>query len=256
MTIASFDLTGQVAVVTGSGSGIGQTIAVGLAESGADVVITELPGKEEAAQKTAAEVEKRDQQALTVTLDVTRLETIRDMVSQVVDHFGKIDILVNNAGIIIRKPSLEVTEEDWDQVLDVNLKGTFFTSQEVAKVMKNNNGGRIVNIASINGVVGFHERAAYCASKAGIVNLTRVLAIDWADYGINVNAVGPNYLMTPLTEKIFANDEFRNDVLYRTPIKRIGTPEDVVGAVIYLASPASSFVTGHTLMVDGGWTAW
>ncbi|MCM3712699.1 SDR family NAD(P)-dependent oxidoreductase [Halalkalibacter oceani] len=256
MVLSSFDLTNKVAIVTGSGSGIGKTIALGLAESGASIVVTELPGKEEAARETAAEIEKLGQQALVATLDVTKLETIRQMVSEAEAHFGRIDILVNNAGIIIRKPSLEVTEEDWDKVHDVNLKGTFFTSQEVAKVMKEHGGGKIVNIASINGVVGFYERAAYCSSKAGIVNLTRVLAIDWAEYGINVNAVGPNYLLTPLTEKLFSNDEFREDVLYRTPIKRIGTPEDVVGAVVYLASPASNFVTGHTVMVDGGWTAW
>lgn len=256
MVLSSFNLTNKVAIVTGSGSGIGKTIALGLAESGASVVVTELPGKEEVARETAAEIEKLGQQVLVTTLDVTKVETIRRMVSEVKAHFGRIDILVNNAGIIIRKPSLEVTEEDWDKVHDVNLKGTFFTSQEVAKVMKDNGGGKIVNIASINGVVGFYERAAYCSSKAGIVNLTRVLAIDWAEYGINVNAVGPNYLLTPLTEKLFANDEFREDVLYRTPIKKIGTPEDVVGAVVYLASPASNFVTGHTVMVDGGWTAW
>ncbi|MCM3762299.1 glucose 1-dehydrogenase [Alkalihalobacillus oceani] len=256
MVLNSFDLTNKVAIVTGSGSGIGKTIALGLAESGASIVVTELPGKEEVARETAAEIEKLGQQVLVTTLDVTKVETIRQMVSEVKAHFGRIDILVNNAGIIIRKPSLEVTEEDWDKVHDVNLKGTFFTSQEVAKVMKENGGGKIVNIASINGVVGFYERAAYCSSKAGIVNLTRVLAIDWAEYGINVNAVGPNYLLTPLTEKLFANDEFREDVLYRTPIKRIGTPEDVVGAVVYLASPAANFVTGHTVMVDGGWTAW
>lgn len=256
VALASFDLTGKIAIVTGSGSGIGKTLVIGLAEAGADVVITELPGREREANETVKQIDKLGRRSLTVSLDITKIETIHDMVSDVMEHFGRIDILINNAGVIIRKPSLEVTEEDWDKVVDVNLKGTFFTSQAVAKRMVDNNGGKIINIASINGIVGFHERAAYSASKAGVVNLTRVLAIDWAKYGINVNAIGPNYLMTPLTEKIFENEEFRNDVLYRTPLKRIGTPEDVVGAVVYLASDASNFVTGHTLLVDGGWTAW
>lgn len=251
-----FDLDGQVAVVTGSGSGIGKELAIGLAEAGADLVITELPGREEFARETVNMVESLGKKAISVTLDITDVNSIQLMVEKIKESFHKIDILVNNAGIIIRKPSFEVTEDDWDRVMDVNLRGTFFTSQAIGKVMRDGGGGKIVNIASINGVVGFHERAAYCASKAGVVNLTRVLAIDWAEYGINVNAIGPNYLMTPLTEKIFANDEFRNDVLYRTPMKKIGTPEDIIGAVIYLASSASDFVTGQTIMVDGGWTAW
>jgi NAD(P)-dependent dehydrogenase (short-subunit alcohol dehydrogenase family) len=140
-------------------------------------------------------------------------------------------------------------------VQDVNLKGLFFLSQRVARRMKGSGGGRIVNIASQNGVIGYYKRAAYCSSKAGVVNLTRVLALEWAEHGINVNAVGPTFILTPLTQSTFDDPQMRQDLLGRIPLGRVGQPEDVVGAVVFLASPAAAMVTGHTLMVDGGWTA-
>jgi 2-deoxy-D-gluconate 3-dehydrogenase len=148
-----------------------------------------------------------------------------------------------------------VTEADWDLVQDVNLKGLFFLSQRVARRMKADGGGRIINVASINGVVGYNRRAAYCSSKAGVVNLTRVLALEWANLGINVNAIGPTFILTPLTQSTFDDPEQLQDLLGRIPLGRVGQPEDVVGAVVFLASPAAALVTGHTLMVDGGWTA-
>jgi 2-deoxy-D-gluconate 3-dehydrogenase len=247
---------GKVAFITGAGSGLGQASAVALAQAGAEIALTELPGKENLAQDTVRMVEAAGRRALDIPLDVTRLTMITAAIEQVLKHYGRIDILVNNAGINVPRLAVDVTEEDWDRVLDVNLKGVFFVAQAVAKTaMIPRGGGKVINIASQNGVIGYIYRAAYCASKAGVVNLTRVLALEWASYHINVNAVGPTFLETPLTRPMFENAEFKADVLRRIPLGRIGKPEDVVGAVVYLASPAADLVTGHTLLVDGGWTA-
>ena len=182
--------------------------------------------------------------------------SIDSFVAAAHEKLGGMDILVNNAGVNIPVEALDLTEQDWDRVQDVNLKGLFFLSQAVARQMKaDGSGGRIINVASINGVVGYYKRAAYCSSKAGVVNLTRVLALEWAQYGINVNAVGPTFILTPLTQSTFDDPAQREDLLGRIPLGRVGQPEDVVGAVVFLASAAAAMVTGHTLMVDGGWTA-
>ena len=256
MQLPSLRVDSKIAFVTGAGSGLGQASAVALAQAGADVALTELPGKEAAAQETVRMVEAAGRRALALPLDVTRLPMIGDAVDNVLKHFGRLDILVNNAGINVPRLALDVTEDDWDRVLDVNLKGVFFVAQAVAKrAMVPQGSGKIINIASQNGVIGYFFRAAYCSSKAGVVNLTRVLALEWAKYRINVNAIGPTFLETPLTRPMFENAEFKADVLNRIPLGRIGKPEDVVGAVVYLASPAADLVTGHTLLVDGGWTA-
>ena len=256
MQIPSMRVDGKVALITGAGSGLGQASAVALAQAGADIALTELPGKESAAQETVRLVEAVGRRALAVPLDVMRLPLIGEAAERTLKQFGRIDILVNNAGVNVPRLALEVSEEDWDRVLDVNLKGVFFVAQAVAKkALLPQGGGKIINIASQNGVIGYHFRAAYCSSKAGVVNLTRVLALEWAQYHINVNAIGPTFLETPLTRPMFENAEFKADVLRRIPLGRIGKPEDVVGAVVYLASPAADLVTGHTLLVDGGWTA-
>lgn len=255
MHIPSFTLDEKVAIITGGGSGIGQTLALGLSRVGAHIVITELPGRREVAEETARAVREAGGEALVVDLDVTQMESIEAMVEEVRKAFDRVDVLVNNAGVIIRRKALEVTEEEWDQVLDTNLKGAFFTSQATARIMIEQGGGKIINIASINGVIGSPERVSYTASKAGLINLTRTLAAEWGEYGINVNAIGPTYLLTPLTEPIFDDKAFRESYFSRQPIQRIGRPEDLIGAAIYLASSASDLVTGHTLMVDGGWTA-
>ncbi len=251
----NFDLTGKVAIITGSGSGIGRSIALGISQAGASVVVTELPGKAEVADETAEAVRKEGREAITVELDVRKIKSVEQMVERAVESFGRIDILVNNAGVIIRKKAIETSEEEWDRVMDVNLKGVFFTSQSVAREMIKKRSGKIINISSINGVIGSDERASYTASKAGVINLTRTLAAEWAEYGINVNAIGPTYLLTPLTKSLFENEDFKEKYFERQPMQRIGRPEDILGAVIYLASSASDLVTGHTLMVDGGWTA-
>lgn len=256
MSLPSFDLSGKVALVTGTGSGLGRAIAVGLAQSGADVAATELPDKLDSARDTVRELEKLGRRGFAVSLDVTRLPGITGMIDAVLDHFGRIDVLVNNAGINIPRLAVDVTEADWDRVMAVDLKGVFFTAQAAAKrAFIPQGGGKIVNIASQMGAVGYTYRSAYCAAKAGVVNLTRVLAFEWAKHQINVNAVGPTFIDTPLTRPMFEDKEFYQDVLRRIPLGRLGTPEDVVGAVAYLSSPAANLVTGHFLLVDGGWTA-
>jgi 2-deoxy-D-gluconate 3-dehydrogenase len=257
MNIPTMRVDDKVALITGGGSGIGKAIAEGLAHFGADVVITEITSKTELGQQVAQEIaEKYGRKVISLPLDLPDLKSIQAMTDAAVEQMGKIDILVNNAGIQIAKPALEVTEEDWDKVLDTNLKGAFFCSQSVAKQMVKQKSGRIINMASQNGVIGYFKRAAYCSAKAGMVNLTRVLAIEWAEYGINVNAIGPTFIRTPLGEQTFKDKAIYDDIISRIPLHRVGEPEEIIGAVVYLASDASTLVTGHTLMVDGGWTAW
>ncbi len=257
MNIPTMRVDGKVALITGGGSGIGLALAEGLAHFGAEIIITEMTSKMELAHKVASEItSKYGKKVIALPLDLPDLASINKMTGAAVEQMGKIDILVNNAGIQIAKPSLEVTEEDWDRVLDINLKGAFFCSQSVARQMVKQKSGRIINMASQNGLIGYFNRAAYCSAKAGMVNLTRVLAIEWAEYGINVNAVGPTFIRTPLGEQTFKNKAVYDDIITRIPLHRVGEPEEIIGAVVYLASDSASLVTGHTLMVDGGWTAW
>jgi 2-deoxy-D-gluconate 3-dehydrogenase len=256
MKTNSFDLTDRIAVVTGAGSGMGRAFSIGLAHAGADLVITELPGKEDVAEETAAEVRAAGRRAMTVPLDVTELPSIHVLVERVVDEWGRIDILVNNAGINIRQFAVDVTEEAWDRVVDTDLKGVMFCAQAVGRQMiERGAGGKIINVSSQIGVVAYYQRIAYCAAKAGVVNLTRVLALEWAPHRINVNAIAPTFVRTPLVEKLLEDETIREDVIRRIPLGRVAEPEDIVGSVVFLASPASDFVTGHTLLVDGGWTA-
>jgi len=257
MNPPSFRLDGQVALVTGSGSGIGQGAAWALAHAGADVVVTDLPRFRDRAARTAEDIARETgRRAIALDLDVTKIPSIHDVVDGTVATLGRLDVLVNSAGVNRAKPAFEVTEEDWDFVLDVNLKGLFFACQAAARAMARRDGGAIINLASINGVVGFPKRAAYCASKGGVVNLTRELAIEFASSKIRVNAVGPTYTETPLAEPTIGDPDTRREILQRTPMGRIGKVDEIVGAIVFLASPAASLITGHTLLVDGGWTAW
>ena len=248
-------LDGRVAVVTGAGSGIGRAVALALAASGADLVLTELPERLDLLDEVRAAVGETGRRAETVPLLLPDLDSIDGLVDAAEAAFGRVHVLVNNAGINRPSPAFEVSEADWDAVLGVNLKGLFFTAQRFGRRMAEWGGGRIVNIASQNGVVGYYQRATYCASKAGVVNLTRVLAAEWAEHGINVNAVGPTFVLTPLTQSTFEDEDLRRDLLSRIPVGRVAQPEDVAGAVVFLAGAAAAMVNGHTLLVDGGWTA-
>ncbi|MCL5109279.1 MAG: glucose 1-dehydrogenase [Chloroflexi bacterium] len=249
-----FSLNGKVALVTGGGRGLGEAIATALAEYGADVALAgrTLPDLEDVATRLRA-LGRRSQ---AFQVDVTRVESIERLAKEVVAAFGRIDILVNNAGLNIIKCALDVTEEDWDRILDTNLKGTFFCCQAVGRVMVAQNHGRIVNIASQMAKVGWYKRSAYCASKGGVAQLTKVLAVEWAQNNVTVNAVAPTFIETQMTAKMFEDEQFRQSVLDRIPLGRLGKPKDVAAAVIYLASEAGDLVTGSTLLVDGGWTAW
>lgn len=256
MKAITFRLDGRTAIVTGSGSGMGRAFSIALAHAGADVVITELPGKEDAAEATAAEVRAAGRRALAVPLDVTQLSSIHAMVERVVKEWGHIDILVNNAGVNIRQFAVDVTEDAWDRIIDTNQKGLFFCCQAVGRHMiERGQGGKIINIASQIGLVGDTQRIAYCASKAAVINLTRALALEWAPHRINVNAIAPTYVRTPLVEELLKDSSVRESVIRRIPLGRIAEPEEIAGAVLFLAGSASDFVTGHTLVVDGGWTA-
>ncbi len=255
MVLPSMRLDGKVVMVTGAGSGIGKAVAVAISEAGADCVPCELPEKMADLDAVCGEIRALGRKAHPMPLRLPDLESIDSLVAGAVAEMGRIDVLVNNAGINIPRDALEVTEADWDCVLDVNLKGLFFLSQRVARHMVEAGGGKIVNMASQNGVIGYYKRAAYCSSKAGVVNLTRVLALEWAPHHVNVNAVGPTFILTPLTQSTFDDPALREDLLKRIPLGRVGQPEDVVGAVVFLSSPAADLITGHTLLVDGGWTA-
>jgi NAD(P)-dependent dehydrogenase (short-subunit alcohol dehydrogenase family) len=251
-------LDGQCALVTGAGSGIGRACATALAAEGATVALTELPDRIELAHSAAAEIVAAGGRAQALPLDVRDLASIERCVADAAAITGRLDILVNNAGVNVRKFAFDVTEADWDAVLDVNLKGVFFVAQAVGRVMRDQSptGGAIVNMSSVMGLIGYFQRAAYCSSKAAVVNLTKVLAVEWAEHGIRVNAVCPTFVDTPLTRPMFESQpEFTADVLRRTLLGRLATPEEIAAAVVYLCSPGAAMVHGHALAVDGGWTA-
>lgn len=251
-------LTGKMALITGIGTGLGRASTLALAAEGARVVGTELPDRLDRAEATIVEVRAAGGEGKALPLNVLDLAQIEQCVKETVAFGGRIDILVNNAGLNIPKRAFEVTETDWDAVLDINLKGVFFVAQAVGRVMRDQSpqGGCVINMASQMGLVGYYDRAAYCSSKAGVVNLTRVLAIEWAEFGIRANAVCPTFVDTPLTRPMFEKSEaLREDVLNRILLHRLATPEEIAAAVVFLASPGAAMVNGHPLPVDGGWTA-
>jgi NAD(P)-dependent dehydrogenase (short-subunit alcohol dehydrogenase family) len=247
-----FDLTGKVALVTGAARGLGRSISLALANAGADVALgVRVEGTGE---DIADEIEAMGRRALEVPMDVLSLTQISAAIDTVRSGMGSIDILVNNAGLGPENPAEDVTEEDFDLTFDVNVKGLFFASQAAARVMSDK-GGRIVNMSSQAGLVALPTEAIYCASKAAVSHLTRCLAVEWGRLGINVNAIAPTFIRTPGTEAALSDPEFHDDVIERiAALHRVGEPVDVTGAVVYLCSPASSLVTGTTLVVDGGWT--
>ena len=248
-----FDLNGKVALVTGANKGLGYSIAMELAKAGADIVVVSRNGDD--CNRVAAEIEAMGRKALACPCDVSKVEMINNLVNNSVEKFGKIDILINNAGIAVTKPTEELTEEDWDKVINTNLKGVFLLAQAVGKQMISRNAGKIINIASIFGLVGDKNVLPYLCSKGGVVQLTRGLALEWAKYNIQVNAIAPGYVVTPINVKELNEEKLQKYLLGNTPMRRFGTPEEIASAAVYLASDESSYATGSILSVDGGWTA-
>jgi len=250
--LSSFRLDGRTAIVTGASRGIGRVLAIGLAEAGADVAL--VARSRDDLEGVAQEIDKVGRTAYVVPADMTCTDQITEAVKEVESRAGRIDILVNNAGMNIRTPALDVTEEEWQKLIDTNLKSAFMMSQATARKMKDTGYGRIVNVASVGGLVALRTGAVYGITKAGMTHMTRILALEWARYGINVNAIAPWYVNTPLTEKLLANQEYTDEVLSVTLIKRIEEPRDLVGATVFLCGDAASFITGQVLAIDGGMT--
>jgi len=248
-----FDLQDQVALVTGAARGIGHACALALAHAGADIAL----GLRDAntGGELAREIESMGRRALPLQMDVTRLDEIQQAIDSTVSHLGRLDILVNNAGLGPSNLAENVREEDFDYTVAVNLKGTFFVSQAAGRVMINQKHGRIINLSSQAGLVALPTESIYCMTKAAITHLTRCLAVEWGQYNITVNAVAPTFINTPGTAEALEDDAFRADVLSRIALGRIGEPMEVASAVVFLASPAASLITGDTLLIDGGWTA-
>lgn len=248
-----FDLHEQVALVTGAARGIGHACAIALAHSGANVALglrdIQTGGE------LVNEIEAMGRRALPLQMNVTHLDEIQQAISSTVSHFGRLDILVNNAGLGPSNLAENVREEDFDLTLAVNLKGTFFASQAAGRVMIEQRYGRIINLSSQAGLVALPTESVYCMTKAAISHLTRCLAVEWGRYNITVNAVAPTFINTPGTAEALRNEAFRADVLSRIALGRIGEPMEVASAVVFLASPAASLITGDTLLIDGGWTA-
>jgi NAD(P)-dependent dehydrogenase (short-subunit alcohol dehydrogenase family) len=249
-----FDLNGQIALVTGAARGLGNAISLALAHAGADVAL----GLRDVntGGDLVRQIEAMGRRALPLQMDMTNLDQIRGAVQKTVEQFGRLDILVNNAGLGPSNLAENVREEDFDYTVSVNLKGTFFASQEAGKVMIRQNYGRIINLGSQAGSVALPTEAIYCMTKAGIAHLTKCLAVEWGKYNITVNNVAPTFIYTPGTEEALADPAFKAEVIENiAALHRIGQPMEVAGAVVFLASPAASLITGDTIMIDGGWTA-
>jgi NAD(P)-dependent dehydrogenase (short-subunit alcohol dehydrogenase family) len=248
-----FSLEGKVAVVTGGTSGIGRALSLGLADAGADVIATAR--RQQLVDDTATEIESRGRKTLRVASDVGDRESLEKLLASTLERFGKVDILVNCAGIIKRTPTLDLPEADWTNILNTNLTGTLRACQVFGRPMLERGSGRIINIASLNSFVALNEVAAYAASKAGVASLTRSLAVEWSKKGVTVNAVAPGVFRTDLNAQLLDSTPRGQELLMRTPMGRFGKTEELVGAVVYLASDSASFVTGQILVVDGGFLA-
>ncbi|HKN57525.1 MAG TPA: glucose 1-dehydrogenase [Gemmatimonadaceae bacterium] len=253
MTYPGFDLTNRVAVVIGATSGIGNAIAMGLADAGAAVVPTGR--RKELVQQAAREVEVRGRVSHAITCDVTDTQSINELTAAVIERFGKVDILVNAAGITVRRPTLEVGDAEWNEIMNTNLTGMLRACRAFGPHMIQRRYGRIINVGSLTSLVALQEVAAYGASKAGVAALTKSLAVEWASHGVCVNAILPGVFRTALNEGLLDGTDRGRELLMRTPMRRFGQPEEVAGAAVFLASEAASFVTGHLLAVDGGFLA-
>jgi NAD(P)-dependent dehydrogenase (short-subunit alcohol dehydrogenase family) len=243
----------QVALVTGAARGIGRACALALAEAGAHLALGLK--NVDSGDGLVKEIESMGRRVLPLQMDVQNLEEIASSIDRIGKEFGRLDILVNNAGIGPPNFIGQVTEADFDYTVNVNLKGTFFVSQAAGRLMTAQQYGRIINLSSQAGFIALPSESVYCMTKAGIAHLTKCFAVEWGKHNITVNAVAPTFIKTPGTEKWLQNENFRNEVLSKIVLGRVGIPEDVANAVVFLASPAASLITGTTLMVDGGWTA-
>jgi gluconate 5-dehydrogenase len=250
VTDSLFDLTGQVAIVTGTSRGLGQYFARALAKAGADLVLTSR--NRESLRDFEAEIHSLGRRTVALELDVRDPASIKRMVGEATAAFGQIHVLVNNAGCNVRKPALDVTWDDWNLVLDTNLRGSFFVAQAVARGMIEHGYGRIINIGSVTSVFGFAGLAPYCASRGGIRQLTMSLSDDWGSHGVTVNCLAPGWFKTEQNKVLYEDQEWVQYLTDRIPVKRAGLPHDLDGAVVFLASEASRYITGQTLLVDGG----
>jgi NAD(P)-dependent dehydrogenase (short-subunit alcohol dehydrogenase family) len=249
-----FNLTGQVSLVTGAARGLGRAISLALAHAGSDVALGLRDSN--TAGDLVREIQSMGRKALPLQMDVTDLAQISSAIQKTAEHFGRLDVLVNNAGGGTSGFALDVSERDFDLTLELNLKGTFFASQAAAKLMMRQKGGRIINMSSQAGFAALPTESVYCASKAAVSHLTKCLAVEWGPHNITVNAVAPTFIATPGTDEALADPAFRADVIERiAALHRIGEPMEVAGAVVFLASPAAALITGHTILIDGGWTA-
>ncbi len=254
MEYPQFTLYGQVALVTGAARGLGRAISLALANAGADVALGLRDIKADSG--LTAEITKLGRRALSLQMDIGRMDQIFSAVDETAKKFGRIDILVNNAGIAPENLAENVTEQDYDATLAINLKGTFFASQAAGRVMIRQKSGKIINMSSQAGFAALPTESIYCMTKAGIVHLTKCLAVEWGKHGITVNAVAPTFIRTPGTEGVLSDPGFHADTVERiAALHRIGEPMEVAGAVVFLASPAASLITGETILIDGGWTA-
>lgn len=245
-----FDLSGKVAIVTGTSRGLGQEFGRALAQAGADLVITSR--NVDSLGEFQAEIESLGRRAVPLQLDVREYDSIQEMASKAEEAYGTIDILVNNAGCNVRKPALDVTWDDWNLVLDSNLRGTFFVAQAIGRGMVENGSGRVINIGSVTSVAGYAGLGPYCASRGGVKQLTMSLADDWGPSGVTVNCLAPGWFRTEQNKVLYENQEWLDYLVDRIPLRRPGQPGDLRGAVVFLASDASQYITGQTLLVDGG----
>jgi NAD(P)-dependent dehydrogenase (short-subunit alcohol dehydrogenase family) len=252
--LAIFDLTGKTALVTGAGRGLGRSMAVALASAGADIVLAARTSAD--LEAVAGEISAHGRTALCVPTDVTQPDQVDRLVAAAEDRFGAIDILINNAGMNLRKPVLDISIEEWDQVLNLNLRSYFLVSRAVGRHMVERGSGRVINITSIFGAVALASQGPYATSKGGISQLTKVLAIEWAPHNVTVNCIGPTYFETEMTRPLYQDPERRTFIESRTPMGRWGQPDELAGAVIFLASDAAGYITGQTIFIDGGWLAW
>jgi 2-deoxy-D-gluconate 3-dehydrogenase len=246
-----FNLNGRTAIVTGGTTGLGQAMAIGLAETGADIVIADIMESTETKERILSIGRK----AIQLKVNLLNFESIDIVAKSAIDEFGKVDILINNAGIIRRTPAIDFPEKDWDDVMNINSKTVFFLSQAVAKDMLKRKYGKIINIASLLSFSGGITVPSYSASKGAVAQITKALANEWAQYGININAIAPGYMVTNNTAALRKDEKRFNAISERIPSGRWGMPEDLKGAAIFLASPASDYVNGHVLVIDGGWMA-